>query len=223
MALKVKICGVITAENALMVAEAGADIIGLNFYEPSPRYITPDAGLKITTALRAQLRDNCPLFVGVFVNATVGDISAITNKVGLNFAQLSGDETENMLVELRGIAYKAIRPMTKAMALDDVDYFASSMPKKETAPSILLDAYHPNLYGGTGETASTEVALAVKERVPRLMLAGGLNPDNVGERVQAIQPWGVDVASGVEADEAGIKDADKVADFITNARAAADV
>jgi phosphoribosylanthranilate isomerase len=122
-----------------------------------------------------------------------------------------------MLVELRGIGFKSIQPMNKAMALDDVQYFSKHFPSDERAPSILLDAYHPKLRGGTGEQASTEVALAVKELVPRLMLAGGLNPDNVAERVAAIEPWGVDVASGVES-EPGIKDITLVNAFISAAK-----
>jgi phosphoribosylanthranilate isomerase len=156
--------------------------------------------------------------VGVFVNAAQGDISIITEKVGLDFAQLSGDETIEMLAELRGMGIKAIQPMNKMMALDDVEYFGKQMPTDERAPSLLLDAYHPKLYGGTGEQASVDVALAVKEKVPRLMLAGGLKPENVVERVAAIAPWGVDVASGVEDETPGIKSAEKVRAFIKAAK-----
>lgn len=215
--MKVKICGITELDNGLAVAEAGADMLGFNFYAPSPRSIEVDKAVTICDTLREKLGDDCPVLVGLFVNTTVGDISIITNKVGLDFAQLSGDETDNMLVELRGIGFKSIRPMNKAMALDDVQYFSQHFPTDERVPSILLDAYHPNLYGGTGEQASTEVALAVKELVPRLMLAGGLKPENVADRVAAIEPWGVDVASGVES-EAGIKDVEKVKAFIQAAK-----
>jgi phosphoribosylanthranilate isomerase len=83
---------------------------------------------------------------------------------------------------------------------------------------LLLDAYHKDLYGGTGEQASIEIALAVKALVPRLMLAGGLDPDNVADRARLIQPWGVDVASGVENDQPGIKDHDRVRAFIAAVR-----
>lgn len=213
----VKICGITDLDNALAVAEVGADMLGFNFYKASPRSIAVDKATEICDTLRAELGTDCPVLVGLFVNATVGDISIITNKAGLDFAQLSGDETDKMLVELRGIGFKSIRPMNKAMALDDVQYFSKHFPTDERVPSILLDAYHPKLYGGTGEQASTEVALAVKELVPRLMLAGGLNSDNVADRVAAIEPWGVDVASGVEA-EAGIKDINKVRAFIQAAK-----
>lgn len=217
--MKVKICGITELDNALMVCEAGADMLGFNFYKPSPRYIDPEKATEICTALRNQLGDDCPVLVGVFANEAFGVISIITNKVGLDFAQLSGDETNNILVELRGMGYKAIRPMNKVIALDDVQYFSETMPQDERAPSLLIDAYHPKLYGGTGEQASTDVALAVKEAIPRLMLAGGLKPDNVGERVAAIKPWGVDVASGVEDGMAGIKDAAKIHEFIAAAKA----
>ena len=213
----VKICGLMTFDDALAAAQAGADMLGFNFYKQSPRYIAPDDALVICDRLRAELEADCPVLVGLFVNAVVGDISAITLKAGLDFAQLSGDESDALLKELRGIGFKAIRPMNKEMALDDVNYFATTMPQDEHAPSLLLDAYHPNLYGGTGEQASVEVALAVKERVPRLMLAGGLNPENVAERVAAIQPWGVDVASGVESTP-GAKDTGKMTAFIAAAK-----
>jgi phosphoribosylanthranilate isomerase len=218
--MKVKICGITNLDDAVLAIEAGADMLGLNFYKPSPRYIKPEDAQKMCDLIRKELGDNCPTLVGVFANETVGNISIITNKVGLDFAQLSADETDDMMVELRGMAFKSIRPMNLEFALEDIQYFSEHMPADERAPSILLDAYHPKLYGGTGEEASVEVALAVKELVPRLMLAGGLTPDNIAERVAAIRPWGVDVASGVESGEAGIKDAEKVYAFVHAAKEA---
>lgn len=218
--MKVKICGITCLEDALIAIDAGADLIGLNFYPPSPRSIDTASAVQLCDSLREKLGNKCPTLVGVFVNMAMGDISIITEKVGLDFAQLSGDETDTMLQELRGIGFKCIRPMNMDMALDDVNYFSETMPKSDNAPSILLDAYHPNLYGGTGEEASQEVALAVKDLVPRMMLAGGLNPENVADRVQAIRPWGVDVASGVEDGAAGIKSAEKMRAFIKMAKEA---
>ena len=211
----VKICGLTNWEDAFVATQAGADLLGFNFYRRSPRYITPEDALDICNGLRAEFGAACPTLVGVFVNEVVGVISAITVKVGLQFAQLSGDESDDMLRELRGIGFKAIRPANLAMALDDVGYFGPYFPADERVPSLLLDAYHPKLYGGTGEQASVEVALAVRERVPRLMLAGGLTPENVAERVNAIAPWGVDVASGVEVSgEPRLKDHDKLWAFV---------
>ncbi|MEZ4666633.1 MAG: phosphoribosylanthranilate isomerase [Anaerolineae bacterium] len=217
--VKVKICGITNFEDALFAAENGADMLGFNFFKKSPRYVSPESAAQICDALRAQIGAQCPILIGVFVNEVVGVISAITRKAGLQCAQLHGDESDDMLKELYGIGFKAIRPMNMAQALDDVNYFKPHSPTDERWPSLLLDAYHPNLYGGTGEQASIEVALAVKAEVPRLMLAGGLTPENVAGRVQAIQPWGVDVASGVENEgQPGKKDASKVAAFITAAK-----
>jgi phosphoribosylanthranilate isomerase len=215
----VKICGLTTFDDALFAAQSGADMLGFNFYKKSPRYIKPEDAQPICDALRAEFGADCPILVGVFVNEVVGLISAITRKVGLNAAQLSGDESDDMLRELRGMGFKGIRPMNLAQALDDVGYFQGQFTTNERLPSILLDAYHPQLYGGTGEQTSVEVALAVRGEVPRLMLAGGLTPGNIAERVAAVQPWGVDVASGVEfEDQPGIKDGEKIQVFIQAAK-----
>lgn len=218
--VQVKICGITTLADALVSANAGADLLGVNFFPKSPRYIDPDAAQVMCDALRAELGADCPLLVGLFVNEVVGKISITMEKVGLNFAQLSGDESVEMLRELRGIGYKGIRPRTQAEALDDAAYFGQFAEIDERIPSLLVDAYHPQLYGGTGEQASAEAAVAVREVTPRLMLAGGLTPENVAARIAAIQPWGVDVASGVEGETPGRKDAAKVAAFVKAAKAA---
>lgn len=217
--VKVKICGITTLDDALAVAQAGADMLGFNFYKKSPRYIVPESAQPICDAVRQQLGEKCPLLVGLFVNEIVSNISAITNKVGLDCAQLSGDESDSIFKELRGMAFKAIRPMNVAMALDDVNYYRPHFPANEKIPSLLLDANQPGQYGGTGTTVNIELAQAVKREVPRLMLAGGLTPDNVASVVAQVQPWGVDVASGVES-EPGKKDAAKVKAFVQAVREA---
>jgi phosphoribosylanthranilate isomerase len=213
--IQVKICGLTTLDDARIAVEAGADLLGFNFYKKSPRYLTPDAAQTLCDTLRSDYGADCPALVGVFVNEVVSAISVITNKVGLNFAQLSGDESEAMLRELRGIGFKAIRPMNAAQALDDAQYFAAVMPVNERAPSLLVDAFKSGEYGGTGQSVSDEIALAIHDQVPRLMLAGGLTHDNIVARIAAVQPWGVDTASGVEIDgQPGRKDPDKVRAFI---------
>lgn len=214
MMVKVKICGITTLDDALFCAEAGADMLGFNFFKGSPRYIDPTDAYKICDALSEQLNNKCPVLVGVFVNMTNSDISLISNEVGLDAIQLSGDESDEMIAELQGMAFKGIQPINKAMALDDAKYYSSQFPSNDQLPSLLIDAYHPKLKGGTGEQTSTEVAVAVKEVAPRLMLAGGLNPNNVAQRIAEIAPWGVDVASGVEDGQAGIKSHDLVRAFI---------
>ena len=218
--IKVKICGVKSYENALMAARAGADFLGLNFYPPSPRYLYPDKAEYLVRRLRDALGPNCPKLVGVFVNTTVSDVRSIITRVDLDFAQLSGDEPESDLRALAPSAFKSIRPQGADEAISLSERFARDSADDAHSPSLLLDGYNPTLYGGTGELAAADLALAIKARVPRLMLAGGLNPDNVAERVRAIRPWGVDVASGVEAGKPGIKDEAKVRQFIAAARAA---
>jgi len=217
---KVKICGIRSLENALMVAHTGANLIGLNFYPGTPRYVAPALAREIALRLREALGDSCPTLVGVFVNASADELREIVETVGLDFAQLSGDEPAETVEALRDIAFKAIRPADEAAALAEAEGLRSTFPLCEDAPSILLDAYSRELYGGTGETASEGIALAVKAAAPRLMLAGGLNPQNVAERVKRVRPWGVDVASGVEAGTPGLKDAGKVRAFIEAVRAA---
>ena len=217
---KVKICGVRNSENALMVARAGADMIGLNFYPATPRYVEPALARDIAQRLRDECGAACPTLIGVFVNAEAAEVHAIAEQVGLDRAQLSGDESADTLRDLGGLAFKAIRPVDEAQALADAKQFGRLAAAADDSPSILVDAFNPKLYGGTGETTSLNVALAVKATVKRMMLAGGLNPENVGERLRLIRPWAVDVASGVEADVPGIKDEGKVRAFIQAVRAA---
>ncbi|MDE2820744.1 MAG: phosphoribosylanthranilate isomerase [Chloroflexota bacterium] len=215
---KVKVCGLRSYENALMVAEAGADLIGLNFYPDSPRFIDAESAGDLVKRLRARLGDHCPVLVGIFVNESAARVREAVASVGLDYAQLSGDEPPETLAELSGVAFKGIRPKTAEAALGDADRYANAIRTDGRMPSLLLDAFNPSLYGGTGETTALDVALALREVAPRLMLAGGLNPENVAERVRAIRPWGLDVASGVEAGIPGLKDEDKVRAFITEVR-----
>lgn len=217
---RIKICGVKSLDNALMCAEAGTDLLGLNFYPPSPRSITPEQARTITDGLRTALGDQCPLFVGVFVNAEADELARVMDVAGLDVVQLSGDEPLATVQALKGRAIKALRPRDLAEALALTDQFAPHGTTDERLPSLLVDAYQKKLYGGTGEQTSVEIAVAVRERVSRLLLAGGLNPDNVAERVRAIRPWGVDIASGVEGDTPGIKDMAKVRALVAAVREA---
>jgi phosphoribosylanthranilate isomerase len=214
---RIKICGITTLDDALMCADAGADMLGLNFYPASPRYVKPETAQTITRALRQTLGAACPRLIGVFVNLGADEIAPIMQIAGLDAAQLSGDEPESVLAGLNGRGFKAIRPRSRSEALQNAVVYRQSAPDDESLPSLLVDAYHPALYGGTGEQASFVVAMTVRESVPRMMLAGGLTPENVAGRAQVVRPWGVDVASGVES-QPGIKDPARVRDFIAAAR-----
>lgn len=215
---QIKICGITRLEDALAAHTAGANMLGLNFYAKSPRFIEWNVGQGIVLQLRKHLGETCPVIVGVFVNETWETIAAAGMLVDFDFAQLSGDEPGDTAARLSSSAFKAIRPRNKAEAMMSIGEYIPFAPDDQRAPSILLDAYHPDLYGGTGEQANIDVALTVKDRVPRLMLAGGLTPENVAERVKAIQPWGVDVASGVEDGKPGRKSANKMRAFIEAVR-----
>ncbi|MCU0510973.1 MAG: phosphoribosylanthranilate isomerase [Anaerolineae bacterium] len=217
---RVKICGITTLDDALLAAQAGADLIGLNFYPKSPRYLAPAAARDLCQALRQATGPACPVLVGVFVNATDSDIDSIYRQVGLDFVQLSGDESVEMMTALGRRVFKAIQPDSAAAALAEVQYFQPVFSPDDRVPSLLLDAFHPTLRGGTGAVVSQALALAVKAAVPRVLLAGGLTPENVAERVQSIAPWGVDVASGVEAGTPGRKDAARMHAFIAAAKGA---
>lgn len=213
----VKICGITTLEDGLAAAEAGADLLGLNFYRKSPRFIEVEAAAQIAARLRAALGPNSPLLVGLFVNEAAGRISTTMEAVGFKAVQLSGDESPELLSELRHTAYKAIRPRTPAEAAADAALFAPLGTDDPRLPALLVDAYHPGLYGGTGTSASTDVFSAAQGS--RVMLAGGLTPDNVAERVAELKPWGVDVASGVELDgQPGRKDPAKMRAFVDAAK-----
>jgi phosphoribosylanthranilate isomerase len=214
----VKICGITTYQDAYESAAAGADMLGLNFSKQSPRYIHPDAARELVANLRSVGGDGTPLIVGVFVNESVDNVRTIYRRVGLNAIQLSGDESTEILKELGGKAYKGIQPKDVQSAIDELNYFGDFMPAVDYIPSLLLDAYHPNLRGGTGETVSHEIAIGLRDSVARLMLAGGLTPKNVRQKIEAIRPWGVDVASGVEGGTPGVKDIEKVRAFIVSSK-----
>ena len=188
---KIKICGIKTVDDALGAMEAGADLIGFNFYPKSPRFIDVGTCRNIMSVMRSHGRVTC---VGVFVNATVGDILATLDTCGLSLAQLHGDEPAEMLKQLDGRAVKAFRGIP-----ENLDGFP-----REAAPAFLLDASVKGVYGGSGVTADWNGAAELAKQYP-LLLAGGLTPENVAESVRRVRPWGVDVASGVES-EPGKKD-----------------
>jgi phosphoribosylanthranilate isomerase len=196
---KIKICGIKTVSDALAVMDAGADLIGFNFYPKSPRYIDVGRCRDIMSVMR---KFGHITYVGVFVNAPVAEIYATLETCGLSLAQLHGDETSEILNKLNGKAFKAFRGVPQS-----VDGFA-----RHDAPALLVDASVKDAYGGTGVTADWNGAAELAKNYP-LLLAGGLTPENVAEAVRQVSPWGVDVASGVES-VPGVKDAGKIEAFV---------
>jgi phosphoribosylanthranilate isomerase len=208
--MKIKICGITRYEDAQAAVEAGADLLGFNFYAKSPRYISPISAARLIADIRAAC--SRVQIVGVFVNSSLEEINTITGQCELDLAQLCGDELPETLNALNGVAFKALRPKDKP----DLAQFLIRYQPRAGSPAYLVDAYRPGAYGGTGQIADWSLARSLAEAYP-LLLAGGLTPDNVAEAIQQVRPWGVDVASGVE-ESPGCKDPVRLAAFIKIAR-----
>jgi phosphoribosylanthranilate isomerase len=192
----VKICGLTRPEDAAFAVAAGADWIGVNLWPGSKRHVTPARAREVAAAAAGATR------VAVFVNAARADIEAALAFVDL--VQLHGDETPAECAPFAGRLVRALRAPDAAT----MDAFPTDL--------ILLDAPSPG-YGGSGRTFDWSIAAAAVARGKRILLAGGLDPGNVAAAVRAVRPFGVDVASGVEA-APGIKDPDKVRRFIDAAK-----
>ena len=196
---KIKICGIKTVNDALAAMDAGANLLGFNFYPKSPRYIDVDTCRDIMSVMRKYRHIT---YVGLFVNSSVAEVRATVETCGLSLAQLHGDETSEMLDALDGKAFKAFRGVPQ-----NINGFARS-----DAPALLVDAEIKGAYGGTGVPADWNKAAELAKQYS-LLLAGGLTPENVADAVRQVKPWGVDVASGVES-SAGSKDTSKMRAFV---------
>lgn len=213
---KVKICGITRVDDVAVIARAGADAIGLNFYPRSPRFLQEEEAAKIVAALPAGIAR-----VGVFVNEKPATVLRITHALELDYVQLHGDETLAEIRALQGQAYiRAFR--LGAKGTDGVVEFLADCRQLDCLPAaVLVDAHVRGEFGGTGTTVDWQRLgqrrTELKE-VP-LILAGGLNPANVIEAIRAVRPQAVDTASGVEC-EPGIKSERLVEDFVARSLAA---
>ncbi len=200
MAVRIKICGVTRVEDAELAANLGAEMIGLNFYPPSPRYLTVERALSIARALAGRAR-----MVGVFVNAERDYIAERLRLLRLDLLQFHGDEDHQALAGWPVPVIRALRlrPGAVGPALDAVK-----------ADYVLVDTFHPALFGGTGQARPLDALHGLDLR--RVLISGGLGPENVAQAA-ALSPYAVDVASGVEASP-GIKDPDRLRSFVANAR-----
>lgn len=202
--IKIKICGLTHIDDALQACACGADALGLVFYEKSPRCVTWEQARAIVAAL--------PPFVttvGLFVNERPESIREIVDFCGLDVIQLHGDEGPDACRFPPRRVLKALRVRGEE-SLAGVERFAVA--------ALLLDAWHPDSYGGTGKLGDWKLAARLAAERP-VILAGGLNPENVAEAIRQVRPYGVDVSSGVES-APGRKNPERVAAFIRNARAA---
>ncbi|MEP7358859.1 MAG: phosphoribosylanthranilate isomerase [Anaerolineales bacterium] len=207
-AVQTKICGLTNLDDTLAAVDSGADYLGFNFYAKSPRRIEADTCARIIAELAR--RGARVKTVGVFVNHSPAEVVALMDQCGLDLAQLHGDEQLEHLPALRGRAFIVLRGAPPPAAT--LQELARLGPGQ---PAFLVDAHAPGLYGGSGQLADWDATAALAARFP-IFLAGGLTPDNVAAAVAQVNPWGVDVASGVEA-APGKKDAQKMRAFVENA------
>ena len=206
MSVQVKICGITTPEQALMVQQAGADALGLVIYPKSSRYINLPQAVAVRAAIASDV-----LAVVLLVNADKEFVKQVIAEVKPDLLQFHGDESAEFCQQF-GFPY------IRALRMHEHLNIAAEAKAHKPAHSLLFDAWHPGQYGGTGERF--DWARLPRARHFNLILAGGLTPDNVAESVAAVSPDMVDVSGGVES-APGIKDPIKVRDFIQRAKAAA--
>jgi len=212
---RVKICGLSEVENALAAARAGADFLGLVF-APSKRRVSPEKALPLVKAVHI-LRSR-PAVVGVFVNSTVQEVNRVADYCQLDMVQLSGDETWEYCRQIEKPVIKAIHVSRRCSAEELLARLENSQRVSgSSSPIYLLDTFVKRWYGGTGQSFVWEIARHVTAKFP-VVIAGGLQPQNVGQVVASLRPWGVDVSSGVETN--GVKDVEKIKAFVKAVRSA---
>ncbi len=203
---RVKICGITSVEDGLLAVSAGADAIGLVFYQPSPRYVSIEQAAQITRALGPFVTT-----VGLFVNADAASIFQVLESTPLQLLQFHGDEDAAFCEQFQ-------RPYIKALRMKPELDVESALQAYPSALGILLDAYQKGVPGGTGETFDWARVPSGQDHPP-IILAGGLTPENVSEAISQTFPYGVDVSGGVEQSP-GKKSPQKVIEFIKRAKLA---
>lgn len=206
MDLKVKICGITNAEDAKAAVDAGADAIGFVLYRKSPRFVEAELVKRIVAGL--------PPFVspvGVFVNEDMKKVRDLMDSCGLALAQLHGDENAAYCEALGRPVLKGIRLRDRSTLLALAEYSGRALVR-----GFVVDAFSEETYGGTGQVADWTLA-AEAAQAAKVLLAGGLTPENVGKAIEQVKPYGVDVSSGVEA-SSGKKDHAKIQAFIRSVK-----
>jgi phosphoribosylanthranilate isomerase len=204
--MKIKICGITNAADALAAVEAGADALGFVCYRKSPRYVEAEAIKRIVAGLPPFV-----LPVGVFVNEEMKTVRNLMDSCGLVLAQLHGDEPASYCESLGRPVIRAIRLRNRGTLLHLAEYKGRAGVR-----GFVVEAFSEEAYGGTGQVADWSLAVEAANTAP-ILLAGGLTPENVHEAILKVRPYGVDVSSGVEAGP-GKKDHDKIRAFIRAAR-----
>ena len=222
---RVKICGLRDSDAALTAARAGADFLGFVFVEGVRRQLTPFQGQEIVRGYRirtrdhrkTRARDNVAKTVGLFRNQDAKWVNRVAQQVDLDYIQLCGDEDEAYTRAIWKPIFRQVRVKPDANAAQ----LASIVnPHLAAGQHVILDTYDTDTPGGSGKRFNWQLAADIAHS-DNVLLAGGLDPDNVAPAVEQLKPWGVDVSTGVETD--GIKDLDKIRRFIQNAKSATSV
>jgi phosphoribosylanthranilate isomerase len=210
----VKICGITSLDDARSALAAGADMLGFNFYRPSPRFVEPSEVRKMIESLRAG-KDNQPATtVGVFVNeSSPGSLMEIVAATGVDAVQLHGDESLEFCHSLKQLLHG--RLLIKVIRVAET--FAPADAQQYDADAIMLDSFHGEMRGGTGRVFDWTVARATRDLVPRLFLAGGLSAANVAQAIAEVDPYAVDACSSLESSP-GKKDAERMRAFVQAVR-----
>ena len=214
--VQIKICGITNLADARAAVEAGADMLGFNFFRPSPRFIEPQAAREVIAQLRAELADRAEsvAIVGVFVNESSPEsLARLASETDIDAAQLHGDESNEFCRELK----RLLPDLTIIKVLRAGDEFEPEEAAAYQVDAIMLDTPHAKLRGGTGEVFDWDLARRAQALVPRLFLAGGLSPENVGKAIAEVKPYAVDVCSAIEA-APGRKDAGRIKAFVSAVR-----
>jgi len=205
--IRVKICGITSAADAQAAIEAGANLLGFNFYPKSPRHISEDRASEIRSKLPKKVKA-----VGIFVNRLPADVIALQSSLALDAVQLHGDESPETVAEIAPVV-----PVIKAFRVEP-EFPVTALDEYPRAFAFLFDAAHTDQYGGTGRTTDWDVARRASLK-HRIILAGGLKVENVAAAVRIVRPYGIDVASGVESSP-GKKDHELLREFIREVRRA---
>ncbi|MDE2900468.1 MAG: phosphoribosylanthranilate isomerase [Chloroflexota bacterium] len=215
----VKVCGMRTMEHMTLAAEAGADLLGMVFLPTVRRYIPPEDAAALASEFREQ--GFKPKLVGLFADQPLEHVNAVARQVGLDLVQLCGSEPLEYMRQVEPLVIKVVHvPVSPSGDTDDRYGVVVTVEEQlqginDAGHIALLDRQSSVQPGGTGQTFDWSVAREVAESGHRFILAGGLTPENVGEAIKAVEPWGVDVSTGVETD--GVKDEKKIRRFVAAA------
>ena len=207
--VKIKICGITNLADARNAVEAGADMLGFNFYRPSPRFIEPKNARVMIDILQSPL-DRPVTMVGVFVNESSPEaVQQIADEAGVEAVQLHGNESTEFCRELKSLLKNRLIIKVLRVTSD----FVADRALEYDVGAIMLDAFDKELYGGTGRTVDWTIARRMRDLGVPLFLAGGLSPENVGAAISGVQPYAVDACSALETSP-GRKDAARMKAFV---------